>query len=308
MLNTNPASLHPRAPRSRSTLFLACLLAFPVATLAQAPVDETTPSSGGKLLLTGGVTQVEGSAGAGLAPWAVIGGYGERGQYGGNAFYTHVGLDDFSLRAYGALVGINDRVEFSVARQSFNTKDLGAALGLGQGFRLEQDIIGAKVKLFGNAVLEQDSWVPQVSMGVQHKRHRQGAVVRSVGARDTSGTDIYFSATRLYLAQGLLVNTTLRFTKANQFGLLGYGGDRRDSYRPQFEGSLAYLLNRNLAIGGEYRTKPNNLGVADEDNAWDVFIAWAPTKNVSLTAAYVDLGNIVVGDQRGTYISIQVGF
>ena len=29
-----------------------------------------------KLLLTGGVSQIEGAAGGGLTPWAVIGGYG----------------------------------------------------------------------------------------------------------------------------------------------------------------------------------------------------------------------------------------
>ena len=80
-------------------------------------------------------------------------------------------------------------------------------------------------------------------------------------------------------------------------------------YQPQFEASVAYLLSRNLAIGAEYRTKPNNLGIADEDDAWDVFVAWAPIKNVSLTVAYVDLGNIVIRDeQRGVYASLQVGF
>ena len=36
---------------------------------------------------------------------------------------------------------------------------------------------------------------------------------------------------------------------------------------------------------------------------------WAPIKNVSLTLAYVDLGNIVIrDDQRGLYASLQVGF
>ena len=101
----------------------------------------------------------------------------------------------------------------------------------------------------------------------------------------------------------------MRLTKANQFGILGFGGDRNDSYRAQFEGSAAYLLSRNLAIGAEYRTKPNNLGIADEDDAFDVFVAWAPYKNVSLTVAYVDLGNIVIrDDQRGVYASLQVGF
>lgn len=296
----------PRRPLGgRRLLAAACLLALPA--LACAQIDEP-PNRSGKLLLTGGVSQVEGSAGGGLTPWAIIGGYGEEGQVGGNAYYTRVELDDYALDSYGVLVGINDRVEFSLARHSFDTKDIGTALGLGRSFKLEQDVFGVKLKLFGDAVLEQDTWVPQVALGVQHKRNRQGAVVRSVGAQDASGTDVYLSATKLYLAQSLLVNTTLRFTKANQFGLLGFGGDRRDSYRPQFEGSVAWLVSRNVAIGGEYRTKPDNLGVADEGVAWDLFIAWAPTKNVSLTAAYVDLGNIIVGDQRGPYVSLQVGF
>ena len=95
--------------------------------------------TGGKLLLTGGVTQVEGAAGGGLAPWAVIGGYGTRDQVGANAFYTRVELSDYTLDSYGALVGIRDRVELSVSRQAFDTRAVGAALGLGQGFTIRQD-------------------------------------------------------------------------------------------------------------------------------------------------------------------------
>jgi hypothetical protein len=45
----------------------------------------------------------------------------------------------------------------------------------------------------------------------------------------------------------------------------------------------------------------------------DIFIAWAPSKNVSLTAAYVDLGRIVPATtqrrkQTGVYVSAQVAF
>ena len=128
-------------------------------------------------------------------------------------------------------------------------------------------------------------------------------------AKDDSGTDVYLSATKLYLDHSLLLNTTLRFTKANQFGILGFGGDRNDGYKPQFEGSAAFLLNRHVAVGAEFRSKPDNLGIASEDNAWDAFVAWAPNKHVSLTVAYVDLGNIVIRDhQRGWYASLQVGF
>ena len=310
----------PFAPRGLHKLAfaLACALASSVSHAQDAdalnanpdaPVVDERMGVSGKLLLTGGVTQVEGAAGGGLVPWAVIGGYGTRQQVGASAYVTRVHVDDYRLDSYGALVGLYDRVELSVSRQAFDTREVGTALGLGQGFTIKQDTFGVKLRLFGDAVLDQDSWVPQVSVGVQHKRNHEGALLTAIGARDDSGTDFYVSATKLYLGQGVLLNATLRFTKANQFGILGFGGDRNDSYRAQFEASAAYLVTRNLAIGGEYRSKPDNLGIATEDNAFDVFVAWAPAKHVSLTVAYVDLGNIVIRDrQRGVYASLQVGF
>jgi hypothetical protein len=293
----------------RSALSGACLLALCCNAFAQEAGVDDGPDTSGKLLLTGGVTQVEGAAGGGLTPWAVIGGYGTRDQIGGNAFYTRVNVDDYGLDSYGVLVGLYDRVELSVSRQKFDTENVGAALGLGRGFTFTQDTIGVKVKIAGDAVLEQDSWMPQIAIGAQYKKNDQSAVLAFVGARDDSGVDYYISATKLFLAQSLLVNGTVRFTRANQFGILGFGGDLNDDYQPQFEASVAYLLSRNLAIGAEYRNKPNNLGIAVEENAFDAFVAWAPYKNVSLTVAYVDLGNIVIADdQRGLYASLQVGF
>ncbi|KFN52147.1 hypothetical protein N790_03355 [Arenimonas malthae CC-JY-1] len=287
---------------------LALALCLP-AGLALAQESEDGFDTGGKLLLTGGVSQVEGAAGGGLTPWAVIGGYGTRDQVGASAFYTRVDVDDYALDSYGVLVGLYDRVEFSVSRQKFDTQAIGGALGLGNGFTFTQDTYGVKVRVAGDAVLEQDSWLPQIAVGAQYKKNDQPGVLAFVGARDDSGVDYYLSATKLYLDKSLLLNGTVRLTRANQFGILGFGGDRNDDYEAQFEGSVAWLLNRHLAIGGEYRMKPDNLGIAEENDAWDVFIAWAPAKHVSLTVAYVDLGNIVIADnQRGVYASLQVGF
>lgn len=264
--------------------------------------------TGGKLLLTGGVSSIEGAAGGGLTPWALVGGYGTRDQPGGNVFLTRVALGDYTLATVGALVGVHDRYEFSVARQAFDTRDVGAALGLGRGFTLHQTIAGVKWRLFGDAVLEQDRRLPQVAIGIEYKANDRGAVLDAIGARDDHGIDAYASATKLYLAQGLLVNATLRATRANQFGLLGFGGDRRSGYRLQPEASVALLLDRRLAVGMEYRAKPDNLGIAKEDDAMDAFIAWAPNRHVSLTVAWVDLGNIIVARQRGAYVSLQLGF
>jgi len=279
------------------------------SALISCPAVADEPTTGGKLLLTGGVSEIEGAAGGGLTPWAVIGGYGTASQLGGNAHGTYVRTQDFALSTYGVAVGVANRVEFSLARQTFDTRDAGEKLGLGSNFKFNQDIVGMKVRLFGDAVLDQDTWMPQLAAGIQFKHNEQGDIVNAVGAQSNSGTDFYLSATKLLLAQSVLLNGTLRFTKANQFGLLGFGGDKSNAYHAEFEASAAYMLSKSLVIGGEYRTKPDNLSFAREQNAYDAFVAWAPTKHVSLTVAYVALGDIATfKNQRGAYISLQVGF
>lgn len=295
--------------KARAVLLGALAAAGSFVSMQAAADGNASDLTGGKLLLTGGVTQIEGAAGGGLTPWALIGGYGTQDQIGANAFYTRVDVQHYHLDDYGATFGLFNRVELSFAQQKFNTEDVGAMLGLGRGFTLTQNVAGLKVRLFGDAVLDQDSWVPQVAIGVQHKQNDQGALLHAIGARSAVGNDWYVSATKLFLSQSLLVNGTLRFTKANQIGLLGFGGDRHDGYQAELEGSIAYLLNRNLAIGAEYRQKPGNLGIAKEDDWYDAFIAWAPNKHFSATLAYADLGNIVIEKhQRGPYLSVQVGF
>ena len=276
-----------------------------IANVAFANEPSTYSS---KLLLTAGVSNIEGAAGGGLTPWAVIAGYGTTEQVGGNLFVTNVRANDYNLRVTGVAVGFYDRFELSFAEQKFDTRAVGGALGLGNGFTFTQKIIGAKVKVFGDAVLEQDSWAPQVSVGLMHKTNDRGALLRALGIRDDKGTDVYVSATKLYLNSSLLVNGTLRYTKANQTGILGFGTNAKNKYAAQAEGSVAMLLRKDLAVGAEFRIKPDNLPFK-EDHWYDVFIAYAPTKNFSVTLAYVDLGNIVIKDkQKGAYLSVQVGF
>ncbi|HEX7340032.1 MAG TPA: DUF3034 family protein [Rhodanobacteraceae bacterium] len=291
------------------TLALAGCLFAAMASAQSTRGHNIDEAVGGKLLLTGGVTEIGGAAGGGLTPWAVIGGYGTDDQIGANAFYTHVNLPDYHLDDYGAMIGLYNRVELSVAKQRFDTEKVGGALGLGDGFTFGQTVIGVKVRLFGDLVLDQGSWMPQVSVGIQHKKNDQAAVVKFVGARSAQGNDYYISATKLFLSQSLLVDATVRFTKANQIGILGFGSATNDSYHTELEGSVAYLLSRHWAIGAEYRQKPDNLAIAKEDDWYDAFVAWAPNKHLSLTLAYADLGNIVIKNhQRGVYASVQVGF
>jgi hypothetical protein len=117
------------------------------------------------------------------------------------------------------------------------------------------------------------------------------------------------AATKVLLDQSLVLDATVRLTKANQTGLLGFGGDKNSDYSPEFEGSVGYLLTKQLVVGGEYRTKPDNLGFAKEDDWWDLFAAYALNKHLSITLAYTSLGDIATfKNQNGLYVSLQAGF
>ena len=287
---------------------LPIIAAFFTAGLSLSPASADDLFDGGKLLATGGVSQVEGAGGGGLAVWALTTGYGTRDGIGGNVHYTAVPLPDYTLQTAGVAVGLFDRLELSYAWQGFDTENVGAALGLGRGYTFHQNIFGAKLKLVGDAVYDQDSWLPQIAIGLQHKENDRGAVIAAIGGKGSVGTDFYVTATKLFLAESLLVDATLRETKANQFGILGFGGDKHNDYSTQFEGSAAYLFSRKFAAGAELRTKPSNLGIVHEGAAWDLFAAYFINKNLSITAAYADLGNIAIeNDQHGAYLSLQAG-
>lgn len=286
----------------------------------------------GKLLLTGGVSTIAGSAGGGLSPWAVIGSNATEGEVGLSAYASRATTQDYSLNSYGLAVGIHDRIELSVAQQDFDASPAVALngiapFGIAAGQHIQMDVLGVKVKVAGDAILNSDSWMPQISVGLEYKAVRPGSlqsVFDFMGVKN-NGTDFYVSATKLLLAKSLLLNGTLRSTNANQGGLLGFGagstGTSSRSVVPEF--AVAYLLNKKLAIGAEYRVMTNNLesvgsaaglGNALHADDWkDIFVAWAPSKNVSLTLAYVDLGQIVPGvtagrRQTGTYLSAQFAF
>jgi truncated hemoglobin YjbI len=281
--------------------------------IVTAQTAQTRPDLG-KFLATGGVSQVEGAGGGGITPWALVTGYGSRDSWGANAHYTYISTQDYTLNSYGVAVGIADRLEISLAKQQF--KGSLAPLNL---LDIKQDIVGLKLKVAGDAVYEQDSPMPQVAIGVLYKRNLGigglGALgvsnVKQLGARDDHGYDYYVAATKILFEQSLLLNGTLRATRANQMGLLGFGGDRGDSMRLMPEASVAYLVNRKLALGAEYRRKPHNLGVDNEQAYYDAFVAWFPSKNFSVTAAYAELGDITIFNpkkQHGLYLSVQAGF
>ena len=164
----------------RSAISAAAAILF-CALLPAAP-----GVAGDRLQWTGAVTQVEGSAGGGLVPWALIGGLETDAEVGATGFVTYDSTGDFSLRAGGASIDVDDRVEVSFARQRFDAGSVAPGLTLGQ------DVVGLKVRLIGDAVFAPDQWLPQISAGAQGKRTLDfDQIPRAVGAAHGEDVDLY---------------------------------------------------------------------------------------------------------------------
>lgn len=216
---------------------------------------------------------------------------------------------DYRLDVAGIGVAFDNRIELSYARQRFDLGTLARNLNLPEN-SLSQDIFGLKVRLFGDLIYDQ---LPQVSLGIQHKRQKDFLIPSLVGAQRSEDTEGYITASRLILGgafgYNLLLNGGVRYSRANELGLLGFGGDRRDRHSVLKEGSVAVLFNPRWALGVEYREKPDNLGFAGESDWADLFLGYFPNKKLAVVLAYARLGEIATLDnQDGVYLSVQGSF
>ncbi|RZL76614.1 MAG: DUF3034 family protein [Sphingomonas sp.] len=286
---------------------MAAILLAGLSTIA-SPAAAREGRAGGKLTLTNGVTTIEGSSGGGISTWALVAGNETADGIGGSAHVSVILLPDYRWESHGLAIGIHDRLELSYARQNLDTRAVGAKLGIGRGYTLNQDVFGAKLRLAGDAVYG-SAYLPQIAIGMQYKHNLDAPIVAAVGGRHAGGTDVYVAATKLLLRQSILVGTTIRYTKANQNGLLGFGGDKGGNRTVQVESTLGYQLSRQLVVGAEYRSKPDNLGFATENDWKTAYVAYAINRNLTATAAYVDLGSIATAErQRGGFLSLQTAF
>ena len=283
-----------------------CVLLYIGGLLIGAP--RVDADIGGRLPATGGVQQIEGAGGGGLTTWALIAGYGTADEWGGTAAYTQLGLDDYSLQGVGVSVGMFDRLEFSLAEQHFDLKDVVP------GESIRQQIAGIKWRFMGDAIFSDSSWMPQLALGANYKRNLDFDFVPALlGAEKDSDTEFLLLASRLWFAalagRNVLVNAGLRYTRANQFGLLGFGGDKSSDRTWQAECSAALFINDAWLLGAEYRQKPDLFSAVEENDAYDVFVAYVPNRRLAVTAAYVVLGDVAIKkDQAGAYLSLMLGF
>lgn len=274
------------------------LVKFLILIFALWVVFNKSMAAEGKLIGTAGLVQIEGSGGGGIVPWATLSGYDSQDEISVSAVMTQVDLRDYRLNVAGLSASFYDRFELSAAHHRFDLKTLGGDI--------RQNVIGLKYRVYGDVVFS--DW-PQISLGIQHKQLEDKAIASALGADDAeSGTDFYIAATKVHLGAisgfNTVWNLTARATKANELGLLGFGGAQNDDYEFMLEASAGVLFSRHLAVGVEYRQKPDNLGLGEDD--WvDFFITYIPNKHFNLTLAWAELGTIAGADnQDGLYFSI----
>ncbi len=318
-----------RAPRSMAWLASIAIMGAGLVVAAPAAHAQDAMMAQGGLLATGGVTSINGVGGGGINPFAVISGYDTNDEVGVTGFFTHLIAGSYTLNSGGASVGLFNRVEVSVARQNFDLGSPGASLGLGPDFNLSQNIISAKVRLFGNAVYDQGTMLPVMAVGASYHENvtsafpgTNEALPKAVGSH-LDGTTFYVVATKLFI-DGLfghytLVSAGARLTNSNYNGLLGFGGTNaagqfKSGYHVEPFFDFAYFPDRKFAVGYEFRAMPHfdvagALNLNTTNNWQDVFVAYFPTKNLSITAAYAALGTIAgAKNSNGLYLSFTATF
>lgn len=255
--------------------------------------------AGSRILATGALNSIEGIAGGGITPWAVISGYSSSNEWSATAHYSAVNLDDFELDVQGASLSFDNRVEIAVAQQSLDVLPLNSSI--------KQQMYSVKARLYGDIIY--GNW-PQVSAGLIYKENKDPIIPQLLGARKDTGTDYYVAASKLFLhgagGYNWLFNASARYSNANQNGLLGFGDINNDDREWLAEASFAVMPREDIAVGMEYRQQPNVLASVEEDSWKDFFVAWFVNKHLSISAAYVDLGSIAgLPDQTGYYINFQ---
>lgn len=257
------------------------------------------------------VTNIDGQAGGGLVPWALLADKP-------SVAITGLNTQNLGLTSVAVNGGIANRVELSYARTSVNV--VGTAVGNTANLA-NVDNFGLKVKLNDMGDL------PQFAVGVVNKR-ASGSLLDSTVVPlvndSKSGTDVYVAATKVvkFGDTSVLLNGVIRASKANQLGVLGFGGGNAAgaktgySYKPELSAEI--FASENVLIGAEYRAQPSNGvvatdGVLHQNAAYDLNIVYVASKSLALTAAYVNLGQVapaLAGSNRqaGLYLQAQATF
>ena len=264
-----------------------------------------------------GITGVDGVSGGALVPWALL-------SSGPTVAITHLSTQNLYVNGVAGNTSFGDRIEVSFAHNMLGDNATIPGNSNNSNNTDTVDNIGLKVKLN-----DMGDVMPQFALGLVGKRASGNLVntLNTMGVSDTS-TDFYAAASKMmnFGGKNLLLNGVLRATKANQMGLLGFGGGTalgaNNSYSIVPEVSAELFAADNVVVGAEYRAQPNNAGnntgpsgqgLFYQSAAYDLHIAYIANKNLTWTVAYTSLGQVAQGlngsnKQNGMLLQAQASF
>ncbi len=310
--------------KTACSMLLASSLLVPFGQSALANIPLLTIDSGG---------------GGAIVPWAYISNAPKDGGVGmpSASIWTWVS-DSYTINFWPVAVSIGDRLELGFAYQNLDISTLKSDLR-GDSLAALPNVLDTKLDnvqmITAHAkfqFLKETETLPAMAFSVSYKkaldvdevndnltkgaRNTLGAsapeVLKWMGLDDDSGFEFNLMATKLWKTKiPILTSVNLRYTQAHQLGFLGFSDDW--SLNPEF--TLAILPEPNVAIGVEYRAKPDkykslnrylgaNGGAAGgyrplddysfgEDDFIDFFVAYLPTPNLTIAAGVANIGNVV---------------
>ena len=206
----------------------------------------------------------------------------------------NVGIDWGST---GVAATINKRLELSVGYERITDKKL--------DLNINKTSFGQKLLLLKENECG-SNFIPAISIGAIEKITSKDMKTPGV---DQNGVDFYVVVTKLItqLPRPVLISGGMISTREWVTGALGFDDDRRQTGFANID----ILPTCNTAVGYEFK---QGAKFSDFKNAdyWDAHIAWLPTKELTLVAAYVDTGDekstTRVGLGNGVVLSAQYAF
>jgi hypothetical protein len=211
---------------------------------------------------------------------------------------------------------IGDRLELGYAYNYLTHDDLHDEIERATTIGLSEDAVqmhnfNARLALLKEGQFNQ-SWLPALTAGIHYKyndsvdaidRELTGTL-HNIGIDDNEGVDytLYASKMLTFLPRPLLVNLGLRNSEAAHIGLLGFTGDREFL----FEGNLVLFATKRLAIGAEYRQKPDKYQpipglIEDEDDWWSVVFGYVFNNHFTVSGGYFNMGDVLNEQSTNAY-------
>jgi hypothetical protein len=296
-----------------SAAFVASLhlLNLPVAAFAGENSKEVTVAPPEEKAPPLPLHTIEGVGGLVITPVAYLVNPGAKGTILGLPSFstTYVKANQKNIEAFGVSETLFGRLELSYSPSRFGLGTLGNSIHSATGIQLNRSDVFLHNFNARALLLPENSFglsfLPAVTAGAQFKindgiasiNDQLGRALSSIGYEHKNGVDFTLTATKAFpnvFNRTLLISTGLRVSKASQLGYVGFG----DTYRPTFEGNIAYSLTPRLWLAGEYRQKANpydrigNL-VRPERSWWTTGLAFIVNNHATVTAGYGHFGNVL---------------